>query len=134
MPTSIDRPPDFLARHLGPSPAELRAMLDSVGCATLDELVDEAVPSAIRHRAPLQLPDAAAEEELIGRLREIAAQNEVWRSYLGMGYSGTVTPGVIRRNILENPGWYTQYNPPTRPRSRRGASRCSSTSRPRSST
>ena len=111
MPTSIDRPPDFLARHLGPSPAELRAMLDSVGCATLDELVDEAVPSAIRHRAPLQLPDAAAEEELIGRLREIAAQNEVWRSYLGMGYSGTVTPGVIRRNILENPGWYTQYTP-----------------------
>ena len=111
MRTSIDRPPDFLARHVGPSSRDVADMLDMIGCESLDALVREAVPEAIRLDRPLALPEATPEAELSGRIAVIAAGNEVWRSYLGMGYSGTVTPGVIRRNILENPGWYTQYTP-----------------------
>ena len=111
MRTSIDRPPDFLARHVGPSSRDVADMLDMIGCESLDALVREAVPEAIRLDRPLALPEATPEAELSSRIAVIAAGNEVWRSYLGMGYSGTVTPGVIRRNILENPGWYTQYTP-----------------------
>lgn len=86
-------------------------MLEVVGCATLDALVDETLPADIRLGRRLRVPEATSEAELLERLREIASQNSVWRSYLGMGYSGTITPGVIQRNILENPGWYTQYTP-----------------------
>ena len=111
MPTPIHHLPDFLARHLGPDADDLADMLAVVGCETLDDLMRETVPSPIRLQGPLRIPDGVPEAELIGRLREIAGANEVWRSYLGMGYSGTITPGVIQRNILENPGWYTQYTP-----------------------
>ncbi len=111
MSTPVHHPPDFLARHLGPDAGDVREMLDAVGCETLDDLVEETVPSSIRLRSPLRVPEAVPEAELIRRLRDIAADNEIWRSYLGMGYSGTITPGVIQRNILENPGWYTQYTP-----------------------
>jgi len=111
MPTSIGHPPDFVARHLGPSDSDVKEMLEVVGCSSLDELMDETVPSAIRFRRPLDIPEGVPEAELLQRLRGIAAENDVWRSYLGMGYSGTITPGVIQRNILENPGWYTQYTP-----------------------
>ena len=111
MQTSIDRPPDFLARHVGPSSRDVADMLETIGCESLDALVREAVPEAIRLDRPLALPEATPEAELLDRIAEVAAGNEVWRSYLGMGYSGTVTPGVIRRNIMENPGWYTQYTP-----------------------
>ena len=86
-------------------------MLDVVGCDSLDQLMQETVPDAIRFREPLQIPDAVPEAELLACLRDIASSNEVWRSYLGTGYSGTITPGVIQRNVLENPGWYTQYTP-----------------------
>ncbi len=86
-------------------------MLEVVGCESLDQLVDEAVPAGIRFRSDLEIPEGVPEAELLTRLRRIAGRNEVWRSYLGMGYSGTITPGVIQRNILENPGWYTQYTP-----------------------
>ncbi|MYA10554.1 MAG: aminomethyl-transferring glycine dehydrogenase [Gemmatimonadetes bacterium] len=111
MSTPVHHPADFLARHLGPGPDDIQDMLETVGCETLDDLMEEAVPSSIRLRSPLRIPEAVPEAELIRRLREIAAGNEIWRSYLGMGYSGTITPGVIQRNILENPGWYTQYTP-----------------------
>ena len=111
MPQSVRHRPDFLARHLGPSAADIRGMLDVVGCDSLDQLMQETVPDAIRLRKTLQIPDAVPEAELLARLRDIASSNEVWRSYLGTGYSGTITPGVIQRNILENPGWYTQYTP-----------------------
>ena len=111
MRTPISHPPDFAARHLGPRPDDVREMLQVVGCDTLDELMEEAVPTGIRFRGPLRIPEGVPEAELLERLREIASRNEVWRSYLGMGYSGTITPGVIQRNILENPGWYTQYTP-----------------------
>jgi len=86
-------------------------MLEVVGCDSLDQLMQETVPPAIRFRDPLRIPDGVPEAELLARLRKVASDNEVWRSYLGMGYSGTITPGVIQRNILENPGWYTQYTP-----------------------
>ncbi len=111
MRTPIGHPPDFAARHLGPRPSDVREMLEVVGCVTLDELMEETVPAGIRFRGPLRIPEGVPETALLERLRRIASRNEVWRSYLGMGYSGTITPGVIQRNILENPGWYTQYTP-----------------------
>ena len=111
MRTPIDHPPDFLARHLGPTPDDVREMLAAVGCESLDQLMQEAVPDAIRLGRPLRIPEGVPEAELLARLTEIASGNQTWRSYLGMGYSGTITPGVIQRNILENPGWYTQYTP-----------------------
>jgi glycine dehydrogenase len=86
-------------------------MLASVGCRSLAELVDETVPPEIRIRGELELPPPAGEAELIARLRTIASENQVFRSFLGMGYSDAITPPVIQRNILENPGWYTQYTP-----------------------
>lgn len=111
MRTPISHPPDFAARHLGPRANDMREMLELVGCDTLDDLMAETVPAGIRFQGPLQIPESVPEAELLERLRSIASGNEVWRSYLGMGYSGTITPGVIQRNILENPGWYTQYTP-----------------------
>ncbi|MDE2750998.1 MAG: glycine dehydrogenase (aminomethyl-transferring), partial [Gemmatimonadota bacterium] len=111
MRTPISHPPDFAARHLGPRADDIREMLELVGCDTLDDLMAETVPAGIRFQGPLQIPESVPEAELLERLRSIASGNEVWRSYLGMGYSGTITPGVIQRNILENPGWYTQYTP-----------------------
>ncbi len=106
------RPLDtFPRRHLGAGPAEIAQMLDLVGYPTLDALVDAAVPANIRLQRPLHLPVSLSESEALGELRNIAARNKVFRSYLGTGYSDTLTPGVIQRNILENPGWYTAYTP-----------------------
>ncbi|MDX1647960.1 MAG: aminomethyl-transferring glycine dehydrogenase [Longimicrobiales bacterium] len=109
--TRIDPLPDFEARHLGPDSADVAAMLGTLGYDSIDALVDDVVPESIRMEGELELPDALTEAELLGRLRRIAADNEVYRSYLGMGYSDTLVPGVVQRNILENPGWYTQYTP-----------------------
>jgi glycine dehydrogenase len=86
-------------------------MLAVIGVASLDELIDQTVPEPIRRRAGLNLPAALGEFDLIARLRGIAGRNQVHRSFIGMGYSGCITPPVIQRNILENPGWYTQYTP-----------------------
>ena len=104
----------FPGRHIGPDSHEIADMLRMVGCASLDELADKTVPAAIRLRKPLNLPGASdrrGESDLLTELAEIAGQNQVFRSFIGMGYHGTLTPGVIQRNILENPGWYTQYTP-----------------------
>jgi len=104
----------FVHRHIGPDEHEIGEMLRVVGCASLDELADRTVPGMIRFRRALHLPgasDTKGENELLGELKSIAAQNQVFRSFIGMGYHGTITPGVIQRNILENPGWYTQYTP-----------------------
>ena len=109
--TRVDHPADFVDRHTGPSATEIASMLETLGCASLDELMDETVPASIRLEAPLDLPPALAESELLRRLKVIAERNEPFRSFLGMGYGDTITPGVIQRNILENPGWYTQYTP-----------------------
>ena len=86
-------------------------MLDTVGVASMDALIDATVPDAIRLRRRLDLPEPHGESEVLAELRAMAEKNQVYRSYIGMGYYGTLTPGVILRNILENPGWYTAYTP-----------------------
>ena len=102
---------EFVRRHIGPNAAETRAMLDLIGLASLDALVDAAVPAAIRLSTPLTEPVARGEYEALAELKGIASQNQVFRSFIGMGYYDCLTPPVIQRNVLENPGWYTQYTP-----------------------
>jgi len=101
----------FLWRHIGPDAEQIRQMLHALGLSSLRELVDKAVPAAIRSSRPLGLGSPCSEQQVLAELRAMAAQNQVWRSFLGMGYSNCLTPPVIQRNILENPGWYTQYTP-----------------------
>ncbi|HUS67168.1 MAG TPA: aminomethyl-transferring glycine dehydrogenase, partial [Kofleriaceae bacterium] len=96
---------------IGPSDDEVAEMVAALGLPSLDALIDQAVPETIRRRQPLDLPAALGEFDLIRRLRRMVADNQVFRSYLGMGYHDCITPPVIQRNILENPGWYTQYTP-----------------------
>ena len=102
---------DFVRRHIGPTAADVAAMLAAVGADSLDDLMAESLPAAIRMQGPLALGEGISEYELMGRLRELASQNRIYRSFIGMGYSDCITPPVIQRNILENPGWYTQYTP-----------------------
>ena len=112
MPTSSLVHPDvFVRRHIGPSPEEQGEMLKAMGLASLEALVSETVPASIRMTKPLALPPGLSEAALLERASQLGKQNEVWRSYLGMGYSDCITPPVILRNILQNPGWYTQYTP-----------------------
>jgi len=101
----------FVARHIGPSPEQQRRMLEVVGVGSLEELMDQAIPEVIRWNAPLDLPPAASEPEVLAQLRAIAGRNQVAVSMIGLGYYGTHTPGVIKRNVLENPAWYTAYTP-----------------------
>jgi glycine dehydrogenase len=101
----------FLRRHIGPQPAEIQQMLEFLGVESLEELTKKTVPAAIRLNHPLKLPPAQTEAAALAQLKEIAQKNQVFRSYIGMGYSDCITPPVIQRNILENPGWYTAYTP-----------------------
>src|SRR5687768_1758387 len=101
----------FVPRHIGPSEDEVREMLRLLGVSSLDELIDQTVPPAIRLKKPLKLGPPRGEHETLHELRKLAQKNKVFRSLLGMGYYDTITPPVIQRNILENPGWYTQYTP-----------------------
>ena len=101
----------FIHRHIGPSESDVRAMLDELGLASLDELIEQTIPASIHEREPLAVGPPRGEHELLQELRGIASKNQVLRSLLGMGYSDTIVPGVVQRNILENPGWYTQYTP-----------------------
>ena len=122
-----DIPPtdSFAARHIGPRPSDVDAMLKQLGYDSLDALIDAVVPPDIRLRRPMNLPNAMSEEEVLGTLRHIADQNEVRRSYIGMGYYDCITPPVILRNILENPGG-TRHTRRTSQRSHRADSkRCS---------
>src|SRR5438874_9064798 len=106
------RHPDrFVDRHIGPDSRDVEKMLAALGVRNLDELIDRTVPASIRMQKPLDLPAGRSEFGLLREVSGIAAKNQVFRSYIGMGYSDTVTPPVIQRNILENPGWYTQYTP-----------------------
>jgi glycine dehydrogenase len=104
-------PDRFPSRHIGPNADQTKQMLQLLGRPTLDALIDEAVPKQIRLQRPLQLPAGRGEYEVLGELKAIASQNQVFRSFIGMGYYDCITPAVIQRNILENPGWYTQYTP-----------------------
>jgi glycine cleavage system P protein (glycine dehydrogenase) len=101
----------FVARHIGPRPQDVDRMLQECGFKSLDALVDAAVPAQIRQRKPLNFPASRSEHGLLAELRKVAEQNQVFRSFIGMGYYECITPGVVQRNILENPGWYTQYTP-----------------------
>jgi len=101
----------FADRHIGPSGAERAAMARTAGHQGVDALIDAAVPARIRTGRPLALPPALSEVDALARLRELASGNQVLTSMIGLGYYGTVTPGVILRNVLENPGWYTAYTP-----------------------
>jgi glycine dehydrogenase len=103
--------PTFVERHVGPEGAELRDMLQQVGYDTTESLIDAAVPEGIRFREKLDLPEPETEFEVLRKIREISSKNRVAKSYIGLGYHACVTPPVIQRNILENPGWYTAYTP-----------------------
>jgi len=104
-------PPGFASRHLGPRPDDIEAMLELLGFESLDGLIDAVVPESIRLRRPMALPPARSEAEALAALKKMAGQNQRFRSYIGLGYHDTITPTVIQRNILENPGWYTAYTP-----------------------
>ena len=110
--TPTDYNPDDFAnrRHIGPSPDEMAEMLTAIGADSLDALIDQTVPKAIRQDRPLDWP-ALSEAALLARMQEVAAGNRVMTSLIGQGYYGTVTPPAIQRNILENPAWYTAYTP-----------------------
>ena len=104
-------PDGFESRHIGPGPHDVRAMLETIGAASLDELIAQTIPEDIRQRTPLDLGTALSETEALARARELAARNVVLTSLIGQGYYGTILPPVIQRNILENPAWYTAYTP-----------------------
>jgi len=101
----------FSSRHIGPDAEETAAMLKAVGASSLDALIDEAIPSRIRLKKPLNLPRGQSEHHFLSELQALASRNQVFRSFIGLGYYDCVTPSVILRNVLENPGWYTPYTP-----------------------
>src|SRR5881275_47026 len=101
----------FARRHVGPSPRDISAMLESGGTKTLSELIGQTRPSSLHQKAPLDLGRALSETEAIAHMAELARENQVFTSLIGQGYSGTILPAVIQRNVLENPAWYTAYTP-----------------------
>ncbi|MGA9116938.1 MAG: aminomethyl-transferring glycine dehydrogenase [Bacteroidota bacterium] len=101
----------FADRHIGPSPADREEMLGTLGLPSLEALMDETIPAGIRIPSPPPAAEPVSEFEYLRALGAIAAKNRLWKTYIGLGYNPTVTPAVIQRNILENPGWYTQYTP-----------------------
>jgi glycine dehydrogenase len=111
LKTTAEAATDFVRRHIGPSPRDIQAMLESVGASSLGELMGQTLPSSIRQKSPLDLGPALSETEALAHMRDLASQNQVFTSLIGQGYSGTILPAVIQRNILENPAWYTAYTP-----------------------
>ena len=109
--TALEAADAFVNRHIGPSPTEQAAMLGVLGAASLDDIAARTVPGSIRSNRALSLPDAIDEAAVIAELRGLADRNVLKKSLIGLGYYGTVTPPVIQRNVLENPGWYTAYTP-----------------------
>ena len=101
----------FVNRHIGLNPDAIEQMLNVLGISTIDSLIEQTVPAAIWLNQPLQLPPAQSEYAALAQLKNIASKNQVFRSLIGMGYYDCITPPVIQRNILENPGWYTAYTP-----------------------
>lgn len=101
----------FAARHIGPRPEEVATMLKKIGISSLDALIDQTIPAAIRLKKPLDLPPPMSEYQYSKHIKKLAAKNKLFKSYIGLGYNDCITPAVIQRNILENPGWYTAYTP-----------------------
>ena len=102
---------EFAARHIGPNEQETKKMLRIIGMDSLDALIDKTIPSTIRDRRPLDLAKPVSEQTYLAELRQAANRNKVFKTYIGQGYYGTITPSVIARNLFENPGWYSQYTP-----------------------
>ncbi|UJQ38621.1 aminomethyl-transferring glycine dehydrogenase [Aeromonas caviae] len=107
----LEQKTDFIRRHIGPGEEELRALLATVGAESLDDLIEQTVPAAIRRPGPLGIGAPMTEVEALAKLKGYAAKNQIAKSYIGMGYHDTHVPHVILRNVLENPGWYTAYTP-----------------------
>uniref|UniRef100_A0A4X2K9D1 Glycine cleavage system P protein n=1 Tax=Vombatus ursinus TaxID=29139 RepID=A0A4X2K9D1_VOMUR len=107
----LPRHDDFSERHIGPRDKEKREMLQTLGLASVDELIEKTVPASIRLRRPLKMEDPVCENEILATLHDIASKNKIWRSYIGMGYYSCSPPQAIVRNLLENAGWVTQYTP-----------------------
>ena len=101
----------FIKRHNGPREDEVAGMLKKTGFASLDDLINKTVPASIRLKENLDLPEGLNEYEYINHLKELGSKNKIFKSFIGLGYYNTITPGVISRNVLENPGWYTSYTP-----------------------
>ena len=101
----------FVDRHIGPSQGEITQMLQTIGLSSIEELINFSVPKSIRSKKKLNIGYGVSETRLIEKLKTIAEKNVIMKSYIGMGYYDCITPPVIQRNILENPGWYTQYTP-----------------------
>ncbi|MBD3629247.1 aminomethyl-transferring glycine dehydrogenase [Cyclobacterium sp.] len=101
----------FKNRHIAPSDNDIKSMLETIGVSSLDSLIDESIPQSIRLKKPLQLPKALSETAFLKKFKKTAGKNTLYKSYIGLGYYDTLVPGVIQRNILENPGWYTAYTP-----------------------
>ncbi|MEJ7677757.1 MAG: hypothetical protein WKG06_07795 [Segetibacter sp.] len=102
---------EFWERHIGPNEEETKQMLETIGAASLDELIDKTVPQNIRMEKRLEVAGPISEHEYLNELRKTASKNKVFKNYIGQGYYDTITPSVILRNLFENPGWYTQYTP-----------------------
>src|SRR5213595_387443 len=102
---------EFQRRHIGPNDKQLKEMLSTIGVSSLDELVNKTVPDEIRMQQELNLPPAMSESDYLRHIKDISLKNKIFKNYIGQGYYDTITPPVILRNIVENPGWYTQYTP-----------------------
>ena len=102
---------NFAVRHIGPRNEDVSKMLEKTGCSSISELIDQTAPHSIRLKTDPDLPTGMNELEYLNHLRNIASSNRIFKTYIGLGYYNTITPGVIQRNVLENPGWYTSYTP-----------------------
>ncbi|HOU46919.1 MAG TPA: glycine dehydrogenase (aminomethyl-transferring), partial [Chitinophagales bacterium] len=102
---------EFQSRHIGPRTTDVDTMLQTIGVNTLDQLIEETVPNNIRIKHTLNIGAPLSEYQYLHFIKDKAAKNKVFKNYIGLGYYNTITPGVIQRNIFENPGWYTQYTP-----------------------
>ena len=109
--SELEQHDEFIDRHIGPCAIEIAAMLAAIGADSLNHLIDQTVPAAIRLPADLPLPAPQREHEALATLKAIASKNVINKSCIGMGYYDTLTPKVILRNVMENPGWYTAYTP-----------------------
>ena len=101
----------FSDRHIGPRDNEINSMLTDIGVSSMDELINQTIPSNIRLKSELNLSEPLTEFEYLNHIKELSHKNKVFKSYIGLGYYNTILPSVIKRNIFENPGWYTAYTP-----------------------
>ena len=107
----LQNPTEFVARHIGPNEQDQQQMLRLLDCNNLNQLIEQVVPKSILTKQPLELDDSCSEVQALAELQKIAKKNQIFKSFIGQGYYGTLTPAVIQRNILENPAWYTAYTP-----------------------